>query len=390
MEEPKMKKRVFSLILCLSVLFAFTGIADAATATIKVDGAKVASEVAPVNSNGTVLVPLTVISNAMGAETSWDQANSQATLKSAAYTVVFKVGSKECTVNGKKKTLLAAPKNVSGRVLVPIRAFSEILGASVNWSQSTSTVTIDYFSKMKGTLKITGSTTLQPIAQQAADKLMKMNSGLSITVAGGGSGAGIKDATAGTNDIGMSSRELTAEEDAALDAYPVARDGIAIIVNPSNKVTALTKDQASKIFLGEIKNWSEVGGANAPILVQTRETGSGTRSTLEEMLLAKQSVVATATPYASSQLIKQAVAKNANAIGFDSVGYLDNTVKAVTLEGKAASAANVKNKTYPMGRELFIVSKGAPSGLSAMFIDYLRSSDAQKNIVVKEGYIELN
>jgi phosphate transport system substrate-binding protein len=385
-----MKKKLLSLILCLCVVFAFSGVADAATATIKVDGAKIASEVAPINANGTILVPLTVISNAMGADTSWNQTSRQATLKSAAYTVVFTVDSKECTVNGVKKTLTAAPQLVDSRVLVPIRAFSQFIGATVGWSQSTSTVTVDYFTKMKGTLKISGSTTLQPVAQAAADKLMKMNSGLSITVAGGGSGAGIKDATAGTNDIGMSSRELTAEEAAVLGAYAVARDGIAIIVNPNNKVTSLTKDQASKIFLGEIKNWNEVGGANAPILVQTRETGSGTRSTLEELLLAKKSVVATATPFASSQLIKQAVAKNANAIGFDSVGYVDSTVKAVTLEGKAASTANVKNKTYPMGRELFIVSKGAPSGLAAMFIDYLRCSDVQKNIVVKEGYIELN
>lgn len=385
-----MKKRLLSLLLCICVVFAFTGIASAATPTIKVDGVTIPSDVAPVNASGTVLVPLTVISNAMGAETSWNQANQQATLKSAAYTVVFTVGSKECTVNGTKKTLAAAPQNLNSRVLVPIRAFSEILGASVNWTQSTSTVTVNYFSQMKGTLKITGSTTVQPIAQAAADKLIKMNSGLSITVAGGGSGAGIKDAAAGTNDIGMSSRELTTEEAAALKALPVARDGIAIIVHPSNKVTSLTKDQAAKIFLGEIKNWNEVGGANAPILVQTRETGSGTRSTLEEMLLSKKSVVATATPSSSSQLIKQAVAKNANAIGFDSVGYLDSTVKAVTLEGKAASAANVKSNTYPLGRELYIVSKGTPSKLAAMFIDYLRTSDVQKNIVVKEGYIELN
>lgn len=385
-----MKKRLLSILLCLCVVFAFTGIASAAVPTIKVDGVTIPSDVAPINANGSVLVPLTVISNAMGAETSWNQSNQQATLKSAAYTVVFTVGKKECTVNGVKKTLTAAPQNVNSRVLVPIRAFSEILGASVNWTQATNTVTVNYFSKMKGTIKITGSTTVQPIAQAAADKLIKMNSGLSITVAGGGSGAGIKDAAAGTNDIGMSSRELTTDEAAKLKVFGVARDGIAIIVHPSNKVTSLTKEQASKIFLGEIKNWNEVGGANAPILVQTRETGSGTRTTLEEMLLSKKSVVATATPSSSSQLIKQAVAKNVNAIGYDSVGYLDNTVKAVTLDGKAASAANVKSNTYPLGRELYIVSKGTPSNLAAMFIDYLKTFDIQKNVVVKEGYIEMN
>jgi phosphate transport system substrate-binding protein len=372
------------------VFFAFTGIADAATTTIKVDGTVIPSEVAPINVNGTNIVPLTVIANAMGAQTSWNQTAQQATLKSAAYTVVFTVGSKAATVNGETKSLLQAPQNVDGHVLVPLKFFAETLGATVGWTQATSTVNIDYFTKMSGTLKITGSTTLQPVATAAADKLMKMNSGLSITVAGGGSGAGIKDAIAGTNNIGMSSRELTADELKDLTPYAVARDGIAIIVHPSNKVANLTKDQASKIFLGEIKNWNEVGGANAPILVQTRETGSGTRSTLEEMILNKVSVVSTATPFASSQLIKQAVAKSEYAIGFDSVGFLDNTVKAVSLDGKAASVANVKSNSYLLGRELFIVSKGAPSGLSAMFVDYLRSNDVQKNIVVKEGYIELN
>lgn len=385
-----MKKRLIPLILCICVFFAFTGIASAATPIIKVDGATIASEVAPVNASGTILVPLTVIANAMGAQTSWNQAGQEATLTSAAYTVVFKVGAKTCTVNGASKTLLAAPQLVDSRVLVPLRFFAETLGGTAGWNQATSTVSIDYFTKMTGTLKITGSTTLQPVAQAAATKLMEKNKGLSITVAGGGSGAGINDAIAGTNNIGMSSRELTADELKTLTPYAVARDGIAIIVHPSNSVTNLTKDQASKIFLGQIKNWNEVGGANAPILVQTRETGSGTRSTLEEMLLAKQSVVTTATPFASSQLIKQAVAKSENAIGFDSVGFLDNTVKAVSLEGKAASVANVKSNSYLMGRELFIVSKGAPQGLSAMFIDYLRSNDVQKNIVVKEGYIELN
>ncbi len=385
-----MKKRLIPLILCLCVFFAFTGIADAATTTIKVDGTVIPSEVAPINVNGTNIVPLTVIANAMGAQTSWNQTAQQATLKSAAYTVVFTVGSKAATVNGETKSLLQAPQNVDGHVLVPLKFFAETLGATVGWTQATSTVNIDYFTKMSGTLKITGSTTLQPVATAAADKLMKMNSGLSITVAGGGSGAGIKDAIAGTNNIGMSSRELTADELKDLTPYAVARDGIAIIVHPSNKVANLTKDQASKIFLGEIKNWNEVGGANAPILVQTRETGSGTRSTLEEMILNKVSVVSTATPFASSQLIKQAVAKSEYAIGFDSVGFLDNTVKAVSLDGKAASVANVKSNSYLLGRELFIVSKGAPSGLSAMFVDYLRSNDVQKNIVVKEGYIELN
>jgi phosphate transport system substrate-binding protein len=340
--------------------------------------------------SGTTLVPLRFISENLGAEVSWDQASKKATIKSAGYTVVFTIGSKSYTVNGQSKTLLAEPQNVGGSTMVPLRAFAESIGAEVSYSSATHTASVDYFTTMSGSLKLTGSTTLQPIAQAAADKLAAMNSGLSISVAGGGSGTGVNDTIAGTNNLGMSSRELTAEESAQIIPFAVANDGIAIITHPSNSVKSLTKAQAADIFLGKIKNWKDVGGANAPILVQTRETGSGTRSTLEEMLLNKESVVATATPHNSSQLIKQAVAKDANAIGFDSIGFVDSSVSAVSLEGVAASASSVKSGSYAMGRSLFILSKSAPTGNAAKFIDYLRTADCQKNIVEKEGYISID
>jgi phosphate transport system substrate-binding protein len=302
--------------------------------------------------------------------------------------VVFTVGSRTYTVNGSGKTLTAAPKLVNGNTLVPIRAFAEAIGAKVNYNTASNTATVDYFTTLTGTLKIDGSTTLQPIAQAAADKLISMNKGLSITVAGGGSGTGIKDAGAGTVNIGMSSRELTADELKTLSAYAVANDGIAIIVHPDNPVKNLTAEQAAKIFLGEIRNWQDVGGANAPIMVMTRETGSGTRATLEEMILEKKSVLETATPFTSSTLIKQAVAKDKNAVGFDSIGFVDNTVKAVSLDGRAATSATVINGTYGMGRQLLCCTKGTATGLSAIFIDYLRSKDCQDNIVEKEGYVK--
>jgi phosphate transport system substrate-binding protein len=219
---------------------------------------------------------------------------------------------------------------------------------------------------------------------------MKMNSGLSITVSGGGSGTGIKDVAAGTVNIGNSSRELTdAERASGLIPYAIANDGIALIVNPSNTVKNLTKQQAADIFLGKITNWKDVGGDNSPIIVTTRETGSGTRATLEEMLLNKVSVISTASPYASSALIKSAVASNKYAIGYDSIGYVDSTVKVVPLNSVTATSTTVINKTYGLSRELYCCTKGGATNLSAMFIDYLRSTDAQKNIVAKEGYIML-
>ncbi|MDR1617167.1 MAG: phosphate ABC transporter substrate-binding protein [Syntrophomonadaceae bacterium] len=243
---------------------------------------------------------------------------------------------------------------------------------------------------MTGSIKVSGSTTVLPIMQTAADNLIAMNQGLTITVAGGGSGTGINDTQSGANNIGMSSRELTADERETLAPVKMANDAIAIIVHPNNPVNSLTKEQAMKIFLGEINNWQEVGGNNAPILVQTRETGSGTLATLEEMLLEKEKVVSTATPFSSSALIKQAVAKSENAIGFDSVGFVDSTVKMVSLDNITPSDKTVKDATYPLSRSLYVFTKGQASGINARLIDYLRTQQVQNNIVQKEGYITLD
>jgi len=384
-----MFKKITAFILMATLVISMGSSASAASITLNIDNKAVSSDVAPIVENGTTLVPVRVISETLGADVSWDAAKNQATIKTAAYTVVFTINSKSFTVNGVTKTLTNPAKNVNGRTLVPIRAISEAIGADVNYDAKTNTASVNYFTKMTGTVKISGSTTVQPIAQLASDKLIAMNSGLSLTVAGGGSGAGIKDAIAGTSNIGMSSREVTAEEKATLNVYEVAKDGIAIIVHPDNTVKSLTTEQAAKIFLGEITNWKDVGGEDAPILVQTRETGSGTRATLEEMLLSKKSVLPTATAYTSSALIKQGVAKSKYAIGFDSIGYVDNTVKAIPLNNIVANSKTVLNNTYPLSRGLFVTTKGTPSQASAMFIDYLRSADCQKNIVVSEGYISI-
>ena len=385
-----MKKKIFALALVLVMTLALTpSVSAAGSITLIIDGVKQTAGIAPVVQNGVTLVPLRLISETLGAEVSWNSGSRQATIQTAAFKVVFTIDSKTYTVNGSSKSLTEPPKLINGSTMVPIRAFAEAIGAKVDYSASTNTATVDYFKTMTGNLKIDGSTTLQPIAQSAADKLISMNTGLSITVAGGGSGTGIKDAQAGTVNIGMSSRELTADELKTLNAYAVANDGIAIIVHPDNPVKNLTKEQASKIFLGEIKNWKDVGGENAPIMVMTRETGSGTRSTLEEMILNKESIVETATPFTSSTLIKQAVAKDKNAVGFDSIGFVDSTVKAVSLDGKNATAETVINNTYGMGRQLFCCTKGEATGLSAMFIDYLKSADCQSNIVQREGYVKL-
>ena len=380
-------KRFFPILLVVIILISTTAGASSETVAVKVDGITIATDVAPSISGSDVLVSLKTLQDGLGVDASYSASQKTITIKSAAHTFQFSLESTIYKADGVDKTALNAPKLSGSKPLVSAKAVVEGMGGTI--SVSANTVNVSYFSRMKGNVKITGSTTLQPIAQAAADKLNKMNSGLTVSVAGGGSGAGINDTTDGTNNLGMSSRALTSEEKAKITPIAVANDGIAIIVHPSNKVTNLTKEQAAKIFLGEINNWKDVGGENAPILIQTRETGSGTRATLEEMLLEKKSIVTSATPSASSALIKQAVARDKNAIGYDSVGFVDKTVKALSINNIKPTESTVKRGSYIMGRALYLLTKGSPKDASAMFIDYLKTADCQKSIVAKEGYIKL-
>ncbi|MDR2615279.1 MAG: phosphate ABC transporter substrate-binding protein PstS family protein [Oscillospiraceae bacterium] len=388
-----MKKQISAFLAIVLTVALSIGLAPASLAapaiTLEIDGRTVSSDAAPVVKGGRTLVPVRVITETLGAAVSWNQSSKRVTVETAGFTVVFTIGSKTYTVNGASKTLEVAPEISNSRTLVPIRALAESIGAEVNYDAASNKATVNYFTGLKGSVKVSGSTTLLPIMQAAADELVKVNSGLSIAVAGGGSGAGINDTRDGANNVGMSSRELTADEKATLTPISVAGDGIAIIVHPSNPVKSLTKEQAAGIFSGEIKNWRDVGGNNAPIFVQTRETGSGTLATLEEMLLEKNPVVGTATPFTSSALIKQAVAKSENAVGFDSIGFVDSTVKAVALDGVSPGEQTVKNGSYPLSRSLYVLTKGRAEGLSARLIDYLRTAGVQNSIVKKEGYISI-
>jgi len=309
------------------------------------------------------------------------------TIKMTAHTFSFKMGTASFKLNGSSKKAGVKAQLVNKKPMIPVKAFMNCIGGS--YSLSGKTCTIKYFTALKGSIKITGSTTVQPIAQSAASLLRYSNGNLSIAVAGGGSGAGVNDTIAGTNNLGMSSRDLTPAEKSKIKAYPIARDAICIIVHPSNKVKNLTKDQAMKIFLGQITNWKDVGGANAAIIIKNREVGSGTRATLEELLLDKKSVKSTSTNYSSSATLLNAVAKDKNAIGYDSLGYVNSKVKVLTLNKVKPSAATVKNNSYLLGRNLYMLSKGTPKGVSAMFIDYLRTPSAQQKIIATEGYIRL-
>ncbi|WP_011976751.1 phosphate ABC transporter substrate-binding protein [Methanococcus maripaludis] len=241
-------------------------------------------------------------------------------------------------------------------------------------------------------LKISGSTTVLPIAEEAAKQFMMANKNYMIEVTGGGSGLGVKESGENLNDIGMASREIKSSE---LDTYPeliaygIAKDGVAIIVHPENPVSSLTQEQIIAIYSGKITNWNEVGGDDAPITVYTRDEESGTREVFFEKALNKGNITKQAVVVASNGAMKSSVKADVNGIGYLSIGYLDSSVKGCEYEGVIPTEANVVAGTYKVSRTLNVITNGEPSAEAKAFIDFLLSSEGQQ-IVVEEGYISVN
>ncbi len=168
----------------------------------------------------------------------------------------------------------------------------------------------------------------------------------------------------------------------------MAIDAIVPIVNPQNRVKDLTIDQLSQIYQGKITNWKEVGGDDLQIVVISRDSSSGTFESWNELVLNKAKVTPRAQMQASNGAIVQAVSKNRYALGYIGLGYLDKTVKGLTVNGVQASAKTAIAKTYPISRPLYMYTNGAPKGETAKFIMFVLGSAGQK-IVAKEGFVPL-
>ena len=232
---------------------------------------------------------------------------------------------------------------------------------------------------------IAGSTSVQPFAEVLAQDYMASHSGVTIDVQGGGSAAGIMATQSGTTDIGMSSRNLQGNE-TSLWSIEIARDGLAIIINPKNPIVNLTLQQVADIYDGKITNWSELGGKKSDIDVFTREDGSGTRSSFESLVMGKNQIMARAMVENSNGAIRQLVADDAAAIGFISLGLVDNTVKAVELDDIVPSREHVVDGTYNLSRPFLFLTLKEPTGLVKDFIDFTMSSEGQK-ILYDQGLI---
>ena len=245
---------------------------------------------------------------------------------------------------------------------------------------------------LSGSVSMAGSTSMEKLANAVTESFMAKYPGVTVTAEFTGSSAGIEAVTAGSVDIGNSSRALKDEEKAAgVVENIVAIDGIAVVVDPANKVADLTKDQLIGIYKGEIKNWSELGGEDAPIVVVGREAGSGTRGAFEELLELKDACVY-ASELDSTGAVIAKVAATPGAIGYVSLDAIDDSVVAVSLEGVEATAENIKAGSYFLSRPFVMATKGEISeqseAVQALF-EYLASEEG-KEVIAGVGLINVD
>ncbi len=244
------------------------------------------------------------------------------------------------------------------------------------------------FDGQKGTVKIAGGTAHIPVMKEAVKRIVTRNGDIVITVAGGGSGVGIKQAGEGLVDIGNSGREPKPEEieKYGLKMFKWAVDGVGVVANPANPVKSLAKDQLKRIYAGEIDNWSKIGGVDHAITLYTRDESSGTREVFWEKALDKGDISESALFVPSNGAMKTAVANDPYAIGYVSVGHMDETVAPVALDGVAPTKETVKSGQYPVSRGLYSNTKGEPVGLTKLFVEYLFSPEGQQ-IAADNGFI---
>ncbi|MGI2336071.1 MAG: PstS family phosphate ABC transporter substrate-binding protein [Dehalogenimonas sp.] len=264
---------------------------------------------------------------------------------------------------------------------------------------------------LSGFIDVTGSNTVTPISSIWAEEFMKLHQNVSIAVSGPGSGAGIAQFINGSIDIAQSSRPMKqSEKDQATAAgitvveTKVALDALSVVVNPANPIDNLTIEQLSDIYSGKITNWNQVGGNNAPIVVMSRDTNSGTYAYfLEEVV---QLILAgkkdTSIQYApavqllpSTEVGINQVTQNVNAIFYAGLGYLDNSVKALGIKATAEapavlpSVATAKDSSYAIARYLYFYTNGTPTGVIKAFIDFALSPAGQI-IVEEQGFVALS
>ena len=237
------------------------------------------------------------------------------------------------------------------------------------------------------TIEVGGSTSVSPLMEMLAESYQHAKPNIKVNINGTGSGDGINNAGV-LYQIGMSSRELTpAEQGKGLQETIIAIDGIAVIVNKSNQVGNLSVEQIRDIYTGAITDWSQVGGAAGRIAVISREEGSGTRGAFEEIVRFQGKLLAGANESTSTGAIKAGIAQNPNAIGYISLGSVDDTIKAISVDGVTPATENVTSGAYKIARPFIVLAGGNLHAESAAFIEWMLSSEGQA--IVSKSWIRV-
>lgn len=241
--------------------------------------------------------------------------------------------------------------------------------------------------EISGTVSTDGSTSMEKVIGYLSEAYSEENPNVKVTYNPTGSGAGIQAVSEDRCDIGLSSRDLKEDEAKTLDAKVVAIDGIAMVVNPENTVSDLTIDQIAKLYKGEITNWSEVGGADAPVVLIGREAASGTRDGFESITDTKDAC-AYAQELTSTGDVIQTVASNPNAIGYASLAAVKDTVRALKVEGVSPTTETIQDGSYKIQRDFNIVTKKGKelTGAAKAFYDFATSKEAD-SLIEKAGAV---
>jgi len=237
---------------------------------------------------------------------------------------------------------------------------------------------------------VTGSTTILPIAEIAAERFHEEFPEYTVLVSGLGSSAGIESVAKGSSDIGTASRDLKPEEE-VLGLYdtPIALDAIAVIVNPDNPIDTLSIEQVRAVFAGEIANWAELGGGDRAIGLVNRDEASGTREAFSNIVMGDVPYDMGAAVLPGTGQVRSVVAEAPGAIGYISLGFVNDEVKALAIDGVEPSIESVARGDYPVQRTLHFFTVGEPEGLAARFAAWVLSDEIQETVIRDAGFLPI-
>ena len=285
---------------------------------------------------------------------------------------------KENNMNKKLISLIAGAAIVAVATGCSQTATSSVAGTSASKASATE--------ELSGTLSMNGSTSMEKVIKAVNGAFMEKNKGVTVNLNLTGSGTGIQEASEGKCDIGNSSRKLKDEEAEKLDATVVGLDGIALVVNPTNKLEDITIEDLAKVYSGEITNWKDLGGDDKAIVVIGREDGSGTRDGFESIVMGDKEPKY-AQELESTGSVINAVATTDGAIGYASLANVDETVKALKVGGVEATEENVKSGTYEVQRPFICATlKGSDNKLAKAYLDFILSEEGQA-LVLAQGAV---